>query len=96
MLEDTQSFRSAHELKDFVHRTLCEKENLLADQFRMTEETLYSRGNPCALQFTIRGPRAIKLGAIWAIDQGTILFYDTRGERYQKVNLQQTVQLDVA
>jgi hypothetical protein len=25
------------ELRQFIHKTLCEKENLLADQFTMTE-----------------------------------------------------------
>ncbi len=91
MQESHQKLTCMHELRRFVHATLCNKESLLAEQFQMREAALMSRGARCAMQFTVRGPRSIKLGAIWAIDQAVIFFYDTQGERYLKVNLDPSI-----
>jgi hypothetical protein len=44
------------ELRQFIHQTLCEKENLLADQFTMTEVRLTRGNESCGLQFSLRGP----------------------------------------
>jgi hypothetical protein len=75
------------ELRAFVHATLCEKENLLADQSRLQEFTLLRGDKDCGLQFFVHGPRLVRLGAIWAADQNVLYFYDARGERYAKVQL---------
>jgi hypothetical protein len=75
------------ELRQFIHKTLCAKENLLVHQFRMTEVRL-TRGNvPCGLQFCLRGPRNVRLAAIWVADQNMVYLYDARGERYAKLRL---------
>jgi hypothetical protein len=87
MLEQTASATTLDELRTFVHTTLCDKENLLADQFLLRELPLVTRGKPSGIQFTVKGPRSIRLGAIWASDQNMINFYDTQGERYLKVKL---------
>jgi len=79
--------RSLDDLRDFIHRTLCEKENLLPDQFSMSETQLLRRGRDCGLQFLLHGPRSVRLGAIWAADHNTIYFYDAHGVRYQKLRL---------
>lgn len=96
MLVSHRNLNSLAELRGFVHSTLCERESLLAEQYRMREEVLMSRDTPCAVQFTIRGPRSIKLGAIWAMDQGVIYFYDTKGERYLRVTLDKSVTVTAA
>lgn len=41
----------------------------------------------CGVQFLLKGPRQIRLGAIWTADLNRVYFYDTRGERYLKVDL---------
>ena len=79
--------RSLDDLRAFVHQTLCEKENLLPDQFRLAELPLRQQGNRCGIQFTVQGPRSVRLGAIWAADRNQVYFYDARGERYLKLNL---------
>ncbi|VAX39262.1 hypothetical protein MNBD_PLANCTO02-2303 [hydrothermal vent metagenome] len=84
---------SIDDLRIFIHTTLCAKENLLAEQFEMTEMTLIKRGRYCGLQFSLQGPRSVRLGAIWAADQNVIYFYDARGERYQKIRLPRRVHL---
>jgi hypothetical protein len=75
------------DLRQFIHKTLCEKENLLADQFTMTEVRLTRQNEPCGLQFSLRGPRNVRLGAIWAADRNVVYLYDARGERYSKLRL---------
>lgn len=87
MLEQTATVGTLDELRLFIHTKLCEKENLLAEQFRLREAALMMRGRQCGMEFTVKGPRSIRLGAIWASEQNLINFYDTQGERYLKVKL---------
>jgi hypothetical protein len=87
MCETLDDIRTLDDLRLYIHQTLCQKENLLADQFSMTEMILIRRGRDCGLQFSLQGPRSVRLGAIWASDQNMIYFYDAQGERYAKVRL---------
>jgi hypothetical protein len=75
------------ELRQFIHQTLCEKENLLADQFTMSQLQLTRRNERCGLQFCLRGPRNVRLAAIWVADQNVVYLYDARGTRYAKLRL---------
>lgn len=83
-----------YELRAYIHRTLCEKENLLADQFQMTEMVLTRRGRPCGLQFSLQGPRRVRLGAIWAAERNEVYFYDARGVRYLKARLRHRLRME--
>ncbi len=87
MCESVDEIRSLDDLRAFIHRTLCEKENLLADQFTMTQMQLARRSRHCGLQFSLHGPHSVRLGAIWATDHNMIYFYDAHGVRYRKVRL---------
>lgn len=87
MCESVDDIRSMSDLRDFIHWSLCSKEELLSDQFHMTEMNLFRRGRECGLQFSLQGPRSVRLGAIWASDHNIIYFYDARGERYAKQKL---------
>ncbi len=75
------------DLRRFVHQTLCEKENLLVDQFAMTEVRLTRGNESCGLQFSLRGPRNVRLAAIWVADRNLVYLYDARGTRYAKLRL---------
>ena len=75
------------ELRQFIHKTLCEKENLLVEQFTMTEFELTRGKKPCGIQFSLRGPRNVRLGGIWVADQNVVYLYDARGTRYAKLRL---------
>ncbi len=75
------------ELRQFIHKTLCEKENLLAEQFTMTEVQLTSGSGPCGIQFCLRGPRNLRLAAIWVADRNVVYLYDAGGTRYAKLRL---------
>ena len=78
---------SLDELRDYVHSTLCRRENLLAEQSPLGELPLMRSGRSCGIQFIVQGPRAVRLSAIWASDLNVIYFYDTKGERYMKIPL---------
>src|SRR5580704_11231209 len=75
------------ELRQFIHKTLCEKESLLVDQFTMNEFQLTRGKKPCGIQLSLRGPRNVRLGAIWAADRNVVYLYDARGTRYAKLRL---------
>jgi hypothetical protein len=79
-----------------VHATLCAKENLVAEQFQMIERELTKCGKPCGMQFTIHGPRQVRLSAVWASDRNLLYFYDTSGVRYLKVPLRKRFSLETA
>ncbi len=93
---DTPEIFSLNDLREFIHRTLCEKENLLEDQFEMSEMQLRRRGRECGIQFSLHGPRSVRLGAIWVSDHNMIYFYDTQGSRYLKVPLRFKLELPQA
>ena len=94
MIESTASPRTLRELRAEVHRRLCEREDLLEDQFELTEMELTRRGRPCGRQFCLHGPRSVRLGAVWASDHNVLYLYDARGQRYEKVKL--TVRMSLA
>jgi len=87
MLESLDSIRSLDELRAFIHKTLCQRENILEDQFGLTATALIRNGRDCGLHFCLRGPRSVRLEAIWVADRNTIYFYDARGTRFLKVQL---------
>jgi hypothetical protein len=58
------------ELRHFIHTTLCEKENLLVGPFTMTEFELTRGKEPCGIQFSLRGPCDVRLGAVWVRQVG--------------------------
>ena len=79
------------DLRQYIHAELCQRENLVPEQFQMNEVELSRRGRPCGLQFSIYGPRQVRLSAVWASDRNLIYFYDTAGARYRKVQLSQPI-----
>ncbi|MCA9071594.1 MAG: hypothetical protein KDA84_21860 [Planctomycetaceae bacterium] len=95
MSESLDEIQTIEELRSYVHRNLCEKENLLADQFAMTEIILMRGERACGLQFSLQGPRSVRLGAIWTADQNQVFFYDAQGERWAKVRLRHRFSLPI-
>lgn len=91
MIERLEAIRSLDDLRSIIHAALCEKENLVPEQFNIRETPLVSRGRQCGLQFCLHGPRSVRLGAIWAADQNVLYFYDARGQRFLKVRLRQRI-----
>ena len=91
-----EEIRDLERLRAWVHKTLCDRENILQDQFGLTETVVRRNGAACALQFRLRGPRSVQLEAIWVADRNLIYCYDARGARFLKVQLKWRIEMCAA
>ena len=96
MLTRFQQIESVHDLRDFVNTTICNHYQLQAGAFRMTERVLLRGDKPCGIYFCLHGPRATKFTAIWETDRNQVLFYGSRGERFLKTQLLESLLLESA
>jgi len=96
MLTRFQQFDSFNDLREYVNATICEYYQLQIGAFRVTERVLQRGGNPCGVYFCLHGPRATKFTAIWETDRNQVLFYGSRGERFQKTQLLESPRLESA
>ena len=96
MFECVDGIRSLDDLRNYIHEKLCSCENLVRAQFMMSEMLLPRRGRACGLQFSLQGPRSVRLAAIWPSAHNVMSFYYARGTRSLKVNLRQRPSPDAA
>ncbi|RMG40161.1 MAG: hypothetical protein D6725_03870 [Planctomycetota bacterium] len=82
------------ELRDYVQRVLCDHEDLLADQCRILVQKLSRAGSFCGLRFLVRGPRQVRLAAIWTADRNQLYFYDATGTRFGKQRLTSPIRFE--
>jgi hypothetical protein len=87
MPDGSNAVQNIDELRRFVAATLAGLENLRAEQFELSQQTLYRFGEPCGVYFRLQGPRALSLSAIWETDQNTVLFYGSCGRRMHRAKL---------
>lgn len=85
--------RSIDALRQYVHERLCRHENLVPEQFALEVTPLTRNGSRCGIQFMLRGPRSVRLGAVWAADYNVLYLYDARGERFAKEQLTATIEI---
>ena len=93
MSELVLGIRTLDELQSFVRSKLCDKENLLLEQTKVRHAPLIKQGKLCGYQFSVQGPRHVRLGAVWACEHNDVYFYDTRGTRYYKAHLTEQITL---
>lgn len=87
MLEQSKQIQDFDDLRRYVADTLGSFELLQVDQCRVTERHLYRGGTPCGVHFSLHGPRAVCLTAIWERDQNSVLFYGSCGRRLHRTAL---------
>ena len=87
MSAEEQCVESLGDLRELVAKTLCNHEGLEPGAFRLFERTLHRRGRPCGIQFCLAGPRAVRLTAFWEAEKRAVLFYDSAGERFGRIEL---------
>lgn len=95
MTDASVQISTLEELRCHVRQVLCGHENLMEDQFTLQESVLKRRGETCGRQFALFGPRAVRLGAVWAADRNDLYFYDARGERFHKERLTGKIAVDI-
>lgn len=89
MIVQPEAISTLTELRAYVHQTLCQKENLVPEQFRMREMELRRGGDSSGIHFSLFGPRQVRLSAVWAADKNQLYFYDAAGVRFAKLQLAQ-------
>lgn len=96
MQQDHVELDNLTELRSFVSDTLCQQNDFELGVFRITERILMRHRRPCGIFFCLHGPRSVKLTAVWEMDNNSILFYGSTGERVQKTKLSAAPQLAAA
>jgi hypothetical protein len=81
------------DLRRYVHKTICQQNELEESAFEVTERILIRGGKPCGIFFCLHGPRRVRLTAIWETDRNTILFYGSAGQRLHTTRLMVAPQL---
>jgi hypothetical protein len=74
-------------LRSYVSDMLCQQNDFELGVFKITERVLMRRHRPCGMFFCLHGPRSVKLTAVWEMENDSILFYGSTGERIQKTTL---------
>ncbi len=93
MMDDSPRINDLDDLRTYVQETICERNELEANAYTMTERILIRAGRPCGLYFCLHGPRAVKFTAIWETDRNSVLFYGPTGERIERAQLTQAPNL---
>ncbi len=96
MLTRFQQINNFEQLREYINLTLCNQYELQVGAFQTTERVLFRSGRPCGIYFCLHGPRLSKFTAIWDSDHNQILFYGSRGERFQKTMLTEAPRLERA
>jgi len=96
MLQNPIQIKTINQLRQFVSKTLCQRNDFEEGIFQITERYL-TRGNKnCGIFFCLHGPRSVKLTAVWESERNTILFYGATGERFQRSSLGGELLIDAA
>ncbi len=91
MAADAPIIKNLDNLRDFVNKTLCSRDQLLIGAFRMTERVLRRNDKPCGIFFCLHGPRAVKFTAVWESERNRVLFYDATGARFHEIELRKAI-----
>lgn len=87
MTAESLRIHNLSDLRMYVHRTICENNELEVNAFDVTERILLRCGRPCGIFFCLHGPRAVRLTAVWETETNTILFYGSAGQRIHRAYL---------
>ena len=87
MTAAVRALATMEELRKYVHETLCEPDALEPAHSPLAQSLIKRSGRVCGLFFQVRGPRSVKLYAVWAGEENRILFYNSTGERFAETRL---------
>ena len=87
MVEEQRSLPTLETLRQHIHQTLCAHDRLEPQQAPLSQAIVQRRGRPCGLFFQVSGPRHLRTYAVWSLDEGRIIFYDSTGNRFAVTRL---------
>ncbi len=76
---------SLEALRAYVCTTLCAHDELDPTGTPLHESLVTRAGRKVGLFFQVQGPRRVRTYAIWAGEEGRLLFYDSCGQRFAEV-----------
>jgi hypothetical protein len=82
------------DLHQHIHQVLCEHEKLDPATTPLKVAPVRRQNRLCGSFFRVDGPRMVRICAIWAANEGRVLFYDSAGARFAETKL--TKSLEVA
>ncbi len=86
-MDDVVCLPTLDGLRAHVLKILCEHDRLDPNQTPLHEAVVTRSGRPCGLFFQVKGPRLVRAYAVWAGEEGRILFYDSTGRRFAQARL---------
>ena len=86
-MNDVVSLPSLDALVRHVRDVLCRHHQLDLEQTPLSQELIRGSGRPCGLFFQVQGPRMVKAYAVWAGEEGRVLYYDSHGQRFAQTRL---------
>ena len=75
------------ELGTFVRQTLCDHDNLDPLQTTFFRTPVVRGGRVTGFVFHVEGPRLLRTSAVWAAEDGRLVFYDSTGQKVRAVSL---------
>jgi hypothetical protein len=90
---DTVCLPTMEQLRQHVRAVLCRHDQLDPEQTPLRQAVITRSGRPCGLFFQLQGPRMVKTYAIWAGEEGRILYYDSQGIRFAETRLSEAPSL---
>lgn len=70
-----------------AREALLDKCRLRPEAARLQSRPILRDGAVCGIHFAVRGPRDVLLTAVWDAQSGTLLCYDSRGERFLRTEI---------
>lgn len=86
-MEEVSSLPSLDALRQHVRTVLCGHDHLDPETTPLMQGIIRRSGRPCGLFFEVQGPRLVRTYAVWAGEEGRILFYDSQGVRFAQTRL---------
>ena len=87
MPDPVASLPTADALRGYVHKLLCDLDQLDPAAAPLKSSPLLRGQAACGVLFHVAGPRLLRTAAVWAADEGRLLVYDSTGRRVGQVRL---------
>lgn len=81
-----QSVPVSWSVSNLARTKLAERGRLAPDSARLRCTPIQRGGQICGMHFALRGPRDVLLTAVWDASTQTLWCYDSRGERFLRLD----------
>jgi hypothetical protein len=86
-MDQVLSLPTLDQLRQHVRAVLCEHDQLDPDAAPLWQSVILRPGRACGLFFEVQGPRRTRSYAVWAGEEGKLLFYDSQGRVFARARL---------